>query len=411
MTQKQKPAVAALPPLPAEWLAQLSGHIKTEHDLSSFMGQFMKQLVERSLKTELTEHLSVEQVHNDAPNSRNGYMSKTLKGSFGELPIQTPRDRKGSFEPILVRKGQTRFTAFDDQIIALYARGMTTRDIADMFMQLYGAEVSHSLISKVTEAVLDEVNIWRNRPLDGVYPIVYLDCIHVKVQQDKRVINKAVYVALGVNMDGKKELLGLWMSDNEGSKFWLSVLTELQNRGLQDIFIACVDGLTGFPDAIGVAYPQTKVQLCIVHMVRNSLRYVADKDMKSVATDLKTIYHAPSADAALIALDAFAAKWDDKYSRIAQSWRNHWANLCTFFDYPDEIRKAIYTTNAIESLNSVIRKAIKNRKIFPNDNSVYKVIYLAMLQASQKWTMPIRNWKSVLNRFSIELGDRVPPLN
>jgi putative transposase len=274
---------------------------------------------------------------------------------------------------------------------------MTTRDIADMFRQLYGAEVSHSLISKVTEAVLDEVNIWRNRALDAVYPIVYLDCIVVKVQDNKRVVNKAVYVALGVNLDGKKELLGLWMSDNEGSKFWLSVLTELQNRGIQDIFIACVDGLTGFPEGI-------------VHMVRNNLRYVADKDMKQVAADLKTIYHAVSNEAALLALDAFAQKWDAKYSRIAQTWRNHWANLCTFFDYPDEIRKAIYTTNAIESLNSVIRKAIKNRKIFPNDNSVYKVIYLAMLQASQKWTMPIRNWKPVLNRFSIELGDRVPPL-
>ena len=418
MSQKQKASLAAAPAFSIELLDQLAAQVKTEHDLSSLMGQLMKQLVERSLKVELTEHLSAEQnsiepqngneIRN--PNSRNGYMSKTLKGSFGELTVQTPRDRKSTFEPILVRKGQTRFTAFDDQIIALYARGMTTRDIADMFMQLYGAEVSHSLISKVTEAVLDEVNIWRNRPLDAVYPIVYLDCIVVKVQDNKRVVNKAVYVALGVNMDGKKELLGLWMSDYEGSKFWLSVLTELQNRGIQDIFIACVDGLTGFPEAITVVYPRTKVQLCIVHMVRNSLRYVADKDMKQVAADLKTIYHAVSNDAALLALEAFAAKWDAKYSRIAQTWRNHWANLCTFFDYPDEIRKAIYTTNAIESLNSVIRKAIKNRKIFPNDNSVYKVIYLAMLQASQKWTMPIRNWKPVLNRFSIELGDRVPPL-
>lgn len=411
MPQKQKISVQTLPEIPSDWFNQLSSQIKTEHDLSSFMAQFMKQLVERSLKAELSEHLGTERIHAEASNSRNGYMSKTLKGSFGELSIQTPRDRKGTFEPILVRKGQTRFSAFDDQIIALYARGMSTRDIADMFMQLYGAEVSHSLISKVTEAVLDEVNIWRNRPLDEVYPIVYLDCIHIKVQDSKHVASKAVYVALGVNMDGKKELLGLWMSDNEGAKFWLAVLTELQNRGIQDIFIACVDGLTGFPDAISVAYPRTKVQLCIVHMVRNSLRYVSDKDMKLVAADLKSIYHAPSSDAALIALEDFALKWDDKYSRIAQTWRNHWANLCTFFDYPDEIRRAIYTTNAIESLNSVIRKAVKNRKIFPNDNAVYKVIYLAMLQASQKWTMPIRNWKPVLNRFSIELGDRVPPLS
>ena len=407
----QKPQSPALPEIPAEWVNQLSSQVKTEADLSAIMAQLMKQLVERSLKAELGEHLSAEkQAGGIERNSRNGSTGKTLKGAFGELPIQTPRDRNGTFEPILVRKGQTRFTAFDDQIIALYARGMTTRDIADMFAQLYGAEVSHSLISKVTDAVIDEVRAWQNRPLDAVYPIVYLDCIVVKVQDNKSVVNKAVYVALGVNMDGKKELLGLWMSDNEGSKFWLNVLTELCNRGVSDIFIACVDGLKGFPDAIGAAFPQTKVQLCIVHMVRNSLRYVTDKDMKAVAADLKTIYHAPSNDAALLALDAFADRWDEKYSRISQMWRNHWANLCTLFEYPPEIRKAIYTTNAIESLNSVIRKAIKNRKIFPNDEAVFKVVYLAMLQASQKWTMPIRDWKMALNRFNIEFGDRVPPL-
>ena len=398
----------SLPEIPKELLEQWSSHIKTEHDLSDFMGSLMKQMVERSLKAELSDHLENEQ---STPNSRNGYTGKTLKGSFGELPIQTPRDRAGSFEPILVRKGQTRFTAFDDHIIALYARGMSTRDIAAMFQELYGAEISHSLISKVTDAVLDEVQTWQARPLDAVYPIVYLDCLVVKVQQDKRVINKAVYLALGVNMDGKKELLGLWISENEGSKFWLSVLTELQNRGVQDIFIACVDGLTGFPDAIAVAFPQTKVQLCIVHMVRNSLRYVSWKEMKSVAADLKNIYQAPTADEGERALETFAAKWDDKYASISKSWRNHWPNLCTIFDYPPEIRKIIYTTNAIESLNSVIRKAIKNRKIFPNDNAAFKMIYLAMLQASQKWTMPLHNWKAALNRFSIELGDRVPPLN
>lgn len=391
--------------LPEEVLNSWAGQIKTEHDLSGFMQSLMKQLVERSLKAELSSHLEAEE---SVANSRNGFMGKTLKGSFGEMPINTPRDRNGSFEPLLIRKGQTRFTAFDEHIIALYARGMTTRDIAALFQEIYGAEVSHALISKVTDAVLDEVRAWQHRPLDAVYPIVYLDCIVVKVHDNKRVINKSVYVALGVNMEGRKELLGLWMSENEGAKFWLSVLTELQNRGLKDIFFACVDGLSGFPEAIAAAYPRTKVQLCIVHMVRNSLRYVAAKDMKAVAAGLKNIYHAATTQEGKLALDEFAAKWDDKYPSIAKSWRSHWANLCTLFDYPEEIRKVIYTTNAIESLNSVIRKAIKNRKIFPNDEAVYKVLYLAMLYASQKWTMPIHHWKPALNRFAIEFGDRMP---
>lgn len=397
-----------MPQMPSELLDQIASQITTEQDLSQFASGLMKQLIERTLKVELSEHLESD---TSRPNSRNGYTGKTLKGTFGELPIETPRDRAGTFEPILVRKGQTRFSAFDDQIISLYARGMSTREIADMFQEMYGAEVSHSLISKVTDAVIDEVQTWQARPLDAVYPIVYLDCLVIKVQQDKRVINKSIYLALGVNMDGQKELMGLWISENEGSKFWLSVLTELQNRGVKDIFIACVDGLTGFPDAIAVAFPQTKVQLCIVHMVRNSLRYVSWKEMKSVASGLKSIYQAATIDEAERALETFAAKWDDKYASISKSWRTHWPNLCTIFDYPYEIRKAIYTTNAIESLNSVIRKAIKNRKIFPNDNAAFKMVYLAMLQASQKWTMPLHNWKAALNRFSIELGDRVPPLN
>jgi transposase-like protein len=370
----------------------------------------MKQVVEKALQAELSHHLDEDSAAGNA-NSRNGFMGKTLKGHFGDMPIQTPRDRAGAFEPTLVRKGQTRFTAFDDQILSLYARGMSTRDIANMFAEMYGAEISHSLISKVTDAVLEDVHAWQSRPLDAVYPIVYLDCIVVKVNQDQRVINKAIYLALGVNLEGKKELLGLWVSENEGAKFWLNVLTELQNRGVADIFIACVDGLTGFPDAIAAAYPNTKIQLCIVHMVRNSLRYVASKHMKAVATDLKTIYQAATREAAERALEAFAQQWDSQYASIAKSWRNHWVNLITLFEYPPEIRKVIYTTNAIESLNSVIRKAIKNRKIFPNDNAAFKVVYLAMLQASKKWTMPLRDWKAALNRFSVELGDRVPPLN
>lgn len=295
----------------------------------------------------------------------------------------------------------------DDKILFLYAQGMTTREIVRTFKEMYGADASPALISKVTDAVIEEVVEWQSRPLDAVYPIVYLDCIVVKIRQDKRVINKAVYLALGVNMEGHKELLGLWLAENEGAKFWLNVLTELQNRGVRDILIACVDGLKGFPDAINTAYPETRIQLCIVHMVRNSMKYVPWKDYKHVAADLKKIYQSATEEEALLALDQFSEIWDEKYPQISRSWRAHWHNLNTLFNYPEDIRKAIYTTNAIESLNSVIRKAIKKRKLFPTDDSAKKVIYLAIRDASKRWTMPIRNWKLALNRFMIEFEDRL----
>ena len=272
---------------------------------------------------------------------------------------------------------------------------------------MYGADVSATLISKVTDAVIEQVVEWQSRPLDAIYPIVYLDCIVVKIRQDKQVINKAIYLALGVNMEGHKELLGMWLAENEGAKFWLNVLTELQNRGVKDILIACVDGLKGFPDAINTAFPDTHIQLCIVHMVRNSIRYVPWKDYKAVTTDLKQIYQSVTEEEALVALDQFSQRWDDKYPQISRSWHAHWHNLNTLFNYPQEIRKAIYTTNAIESLNSVIRKAIKKRKLFPTDDSAKKVVYLAIQAASKKWTMPIRNWKMALNRFMIEFEDRL----
>jgi len=285
---------------------------------------------------------------------------------------------------------------------------MSTRDIVAAFKEMYDAEVSASLISKVTDSVIERVIEWQNRPLDDLYPIVYMDCIRVKVRQDKRVINKAVYIALGINLNGEKEVLGLWLQENEGAKFWLSVLTEFKTRGVQDIFIACVDGLTGFPDAISAVFPQTKIQLCIVHMVRNSLRFVSGKERKEVASDLRSIYRSISVEEAEQELDAFAEKWDEKFPTISQMWRKHWGNLITLFEYPDDIRKAIYTTNAIESINSVVRKAVKNRKVFPTDNSAMKVVYLAIESASKKWTMPIHNWKSALNRFMIEFPDRMP---
>lgn len=390
---------------------ELAKSIKSEKDLAALSKHLLKLTVERAMNVEMDEHLGYEKhapEGKNSGNSRNGHSQKTLKGDFGEVEIKTPRDRNGSFEPQLVRKSQTRFTDFDSQILALYARGMTTRDIAASFKEMYGADVSHTLISKVTESVLEEVQAWQNRPLDAVYPILYLDCIVVKCHQDKRVINKAIYLALAINCEGRKELLGLWIAENEGSKFWLSVLTELNNRGVKDIFIACVDGLSGFPDAINAVFPQTQIQLCIVHMVRNSLRYVPHKDMKAVATDLKNIYHSITAEAAEIALNEFSSKWDEKYPSISRSWRNKWDNIITLFDYPQEIRKIIYTTNAIESLNSVIRKAIKNRKIFPSDQSAMKVVYLAIKQASQKWTMSLHDWRAAMNRFAIQFDGRFP---
>lgn len=391
--------------------AQLARNIKTEKDLSDFSRQLKKMTVEAALGAEMENHLGYAKHSSEGHhtgNSRNGYSVKTLKGNHGEVGIEVPRDRNGSFEPQLIRKGQTRLTEFDDQILSLYAKGMTTRDIVETFKEMYDADVSAGLISQVTNAVMEKVQEWQSRPLDEVYPVVYLDCLVVKIRQDKRVINKAIYIALGINLEGHKELLGMWISENEGSKFWLSILTELQNRGIKDIFIACVDGLKGFPEAINTAFPDTKVQLCIVHMVRNSLRFVSWKDRKAVAVDLKKIYSSPTVEEAERELADFSDAWDQKYAAISKSWNEHWPNLITLFDYPDEIRKVIYTTNAIESLNSVIRKAIKNRKIFPHDNSALKVTWLAMQSASRKWTMPLHHWNVALNRFMIEYQGRLP---
>ena len=388
--------------------AEFAKGIKTEDDLNQFTRLLTKLTVETALNAELTEHLGHEKnARKSGSNSRNGYSSKTVLSDDGEIEITTPRDRDGTFEPQLIKKNQTRITQMDSQILSLYAKGMTTREIVATFKEMYDADVSPTLISKVTDAVKEQVAEWQNRPLDALYPIVYMDCIVVKVRHNGSVINKAVFLALGINLDGQKELLGMWMAENEGAKFWLNVLTELKNRGLQDILIACVDGLKGFPDAINSVYPQTHIQLCIIHMLRNSLKYVSWKDYKAVTQDLKAVYQLPTEEAALMALDQFAQTWDDKYPQISKSWRTHWENLNTFFAYPAEIRKAIYTTNAIESLNSVIRQAIKKRKVFPTDDSVRKVIYLAIDAASKKWNMPIRDWRLAMSRFIIEFGDRL----
>ena len=391
-------------------VTKLAKGLKSEADLGDLTQQLMKMTVEAALGAELDDHLGYDKhdpVGRGSGNSRNGTTPKRLKGQHGEVEIDAPRDRAGTFEPQFVRKGQTRLTQMDDQILALYAKGMSTRDIVAAFKEMYDADVSAALISKVTDRVLDTVTEWQSRPVDAVYPIVYLDCIVLKIRQNKRVINKSMYLALGINMEGQKELLGLWLAETEGAKFWLSVLTELKNRGLQDILIACVDGLKGFPEAIAAEYPQTKIQLCIVHMVRNSLKYVSWKDYKAITADLKAIYKASTESAALLELERFGEKWDDQYPQISKSWHNHWPNLITLFEYPPDIRRVIYTTNAIESLNSVIRKATKQRKVFPTDDSAMKVVYLAIQSAAKKWTMPIRNWKPALNRFMIDFGDRL----
>jgi putative transposase len=379
---------------------------------NGLLKQLTKMLVERALETEMSEHLGhgkSEAVTNATGNTRNGHSAKTLQGEFGELPLDIPRDRQGGFEPKLVARHQTRWTGFDDKIISLYARGLSVREIQSHLEEMYGTEVSPTLISAVTDAVSEEVKLWQGRPLDALYPIIYLDCIHVKVRDSGAVRTKAVYLAIGVNMDGHKEVLGLWIAQTEGAKFWLQVVTELKTRGVQDIFIACVDGLKGFPEAIEAVYPKAAVQLCIVHMVRNSLNYASWKLQREVAADLRTIYTSLTVEVAEQMLSAFEAKWDKDYPLIGQSWRRNWARVIPFFDYPPEIRKVIYTTNAIESINMSLRKVIKTRSSFPTDDAVMKLFYLALNNISKKWSMPIRDWKAALNRFAIQFEDRMSP--
>jgi putative transposase len=400
--------------IPQELIDGLLANYKRPEDLigeDGLLKQLTKALVERALQAEMAEHLGHgknQPVENASGNTRNGKSQKTLKGDFGELPIAIPRDRHGSFEPQLIPKHQTRWTGFDDRILSLYARGMTVREIQGHLEELYGTEVSPALISSVTDAVIDEVKAWQSRPLDTLYPIVYLDCIHVKVRDNGAVRVKAVYLALGVNLSGEKELLGLWIAQTEGAKFWLQVVTELKNRGVADVFIACVDGLKGFPEAIETVFPKAAVQLCIVHLVRHSLNYVSWKQRKAVAADLKRIYQAATVEEAEARLTEFEKQWGAAYPPIGQSWRRNWARLIPFFDYPPEIRKVIYTTNAIESVNMSLRKITKNRGSFPSDEALLKLFYLALRNISKKWTMPIRDWKAALNRFTIQFEERMP---
>lgn len=378
---------------------------------NGLLNELIKRLLERAMAVEMTHHVGYEKHdasgHNSG-NSRNGNSAKTLKGTFGTMPIEVPRDRNGTFEPQIIGKHQTRFTAFDDKIISLYARGLSTREIKQHIEEIYRVEVSPSLISSVTEEVIDDVIAWQNRQLDEVYPIVFLDALQYKVRDGGHVRNKAVYVALGIDMKGNKEILGMWIAQTEGAKFWLQVVTELKNRGVTDIFIACVDGLKGFPEAIEAVFPKTEVQLCIVHLVRHSLKYVGWKERKEVARDLKVIYTSATDVEAEMQLNKFADKWDAKFPLISKSWRTNWARVIPFFAHPPEIRRVIYTTNAIESLNMSLRKVTKTRSSFPNDDALLRLLYLALRNIEKRWTNAIPNWSQALNRFAIIYEDRVP---
>ena len=375
------------------------------------LSDLKRALIERAMNAEMDVHLGYKKNqpnNNENNNYRNGFGSKGIITQEDKININVPRDRDGSFEPIIVKKGQRTFTGFDDKIISMYARGMTVSEISGHLQEIYGVEVSGDFISNVTDAIIDEVESWQNRSLDKVYPVIFLDCLIVKCKEDNRVINKAIYLALAINMDGSKEILGFWIANSEGAKFWLSIVTELKNRGLQDVFIFCVDGLKGFPEAINSVYPKSLIQLCIVHMVRNSLKFVPFKDRKEVAMDLKKIYISVNEEMAKKELSSFGNKWDNKYPTITDSWNRHWSGIVPFLAFPNEIRKAIYTTNAIESVNFTLRKIIKNKQLFPNDLAVKKIIYLALRNIAKKWTMPIQNWKPALNQFAIVFADRFP---
>jgi putative transposase len=417
----------------ARLATEIATQAKTLDDLNGLMKLMMKSALERMLDTELDVHLGRKRLPDSAADSpaqvtlnpavesptkkgaknrRNGHSQKAVQGDLGEIKLTTPRDRDGTFEPQLIPKHQRRLTGFDTKILALYAKGMTTRDIQEIVKELYDVDVSPTLISEITADLDAEVTAWRTRQLDPVWPIVYLDGIVVHVRgANGRVSAHTMYVALGVNLQGRKELLGLWLSETEGAKFWLSCLTDMKNRGLNDIFIACIDGLTGFAEALRAAFPEAKVQLCIVHLVRAALKYVTDKDSDQVIADLKMIYQAATVTEAEAALERFAQAWGAKYPTIVKQWRLKWPDIAAMFEFPPAIRKAIYTTNAIESVNSVIRKFTRNRKQYPNEESALKLVYLAIHEASKKWTLPIPKWREALNYFMIIFEDRLPAMN
>lgn len=386
-------------------------HPKELLEEGGLLKQLTQELVQKCLEAEMDTHLGYEKnerAGKSAENRRNGYTKKVLKSEQGEVTLGVPRDRNGEFEPLVVAKHQTRLAGLDSKVIALYARGMTVRDIQAQLEEMYGVEISPTLISNVTNAVMDDVKAWQSRPLDAVYPIMWIDALQVKIRHDNRVVNKTVHLVLAVTEAGQKELLGIWIAEHEGAKFWLSVFSELKNRGVKDVLIACADGLAGIDEALVAAFPEVMVQTCIVHMVRNSTKYVSYKDRKELCADLKNIYQAIDEKQGLDALDVFCTKWDKKYSMIGKSWRHHWDKIIPMYLFPEQIRRTIYTTNAIESMNMTLRKASRNHRIFPDDASAIKVLYLAAGNIAKKWTMPIRNWGEARNWLAIEFKGRLP---
>jgi putative transposase len=397
------------------WSKQVIQDLVKEHQFQSVeqiqatLKDMFKDVLEATLKAELDTQLNYAPYdHNkETKNSRNGYGKKTVHTEYGDLQIQVPRDRLGEFEPVVIKKNQTNVTGIEEQITALYAKGVSTRDIQDHLQGLYGIEVSPTLISNVTNKIMPVIKEWHNRPLQPTYAVVFLDAIHFKVKQDGAIVNKAAYMVIGIDLDGNKDVLGIWIGENESAKFWLSVLNDLKNRGVQDILLICVDNLTGFSQAIAACYPKTDIQKCIVHQIRNSVRYVSYKDLKRVTADLKPIYKAATEEAALLELDQFEATWGAKYPLIVKSWRQNWDELSTFFMYPPELRKLIYTTNMIEGYHRQLRKVTKGKSIFPNDDSLLKMLYLATMDVVRKWTGRVQNWGQILLQLTVCYPDRV----
>jgi putative transposase len=403
--KKTKAASPVGDDLIGEWLKEG----RKPEDVQALLKQITKMVVERAMQGEMAEHLGYEKHDpegNNSGNSRNGVTRKTLKGDFGEVEVETPRDRKSEFEPQMVKKNQTRWTGFDDKILSMYSRGMSARDIQGHLEEMYGVEVSPSLISDVTDGVMEQARIWQNRPLDSFYAIVFLDALYVKMRHEGRVENRAVYVAIGINLEGKKDVLGLWTGASEGAKFWLNVLTELRNRGVKDVYLACVDGLKGFPQAIESVFPHAQVQLCIVHMIRASMKYVTWQDRKQVVADLKPVYKAATADEAERKLGEFEETWKKKYPAVSRLWREQWEHVIPFFAFPEEVRKIVYTTNAVESLNMSLRKVTKTRGSFPTEEAAFKLLYLALARVVAKW-QTVQSWKQMLNFLDTMCGDRI----
>lgn len=385
--------------------------LKDGNDINALMRDLMAEILEGSLDAELEEELGYSRYdykNKETENSRNGFTPKTLRTSYGDLPIDVPRDRAGDFEPQLVKKHQKNLTQdIEEKIISMYAKGMTTNDIETHIRDLYDVEMSDSTISRITDKILPIAREWQSRPLESVYAVVFMDAIHFHVRSEGQIVKKAVYIAIGVGLDGIRDVLGMWIGENESAKFWLSVMNGLKNRGVSDILIACVDGLTGFPSAIGAVYPQTELQQCIIHQIRNSTRFVSYKDLKELMADLKRVYAAPNEETALYELDSFDEKWGRKYPKIGQSWRTSWPNLSTYFKYPQEVRTLIYTTNAIEGFNRQLRKVTKSRSVFPSDDSLFKMLYLAMIDITKKWTGRRQDWGKIHSQLEIYFADRL----